>query len=80
MYLMLDIDRRALRDKMVLEMGIGIGGIADHVSRRGECELVGVDLSYAVDAARSIWGNRFLHIVQASVFAPPFREGGFDFV
>jgi len=81
MYLMLDIDRRRVRDKMVLEMGIGIGGIADHVSRRGECELVGVDLSYAVDAARKYFGgNRFLHIVQASVFAPPFREGAFDFV
>jgi len=77
----LNIDRRPVRDKMVLEMGIGIGGIADHVSRRGECELVGVDLSYAVDAARKYFGgNRFLHVVQASVFAPPFREGAFDFV
>ena len=81
MEFMLDIDRRPVRDKMVLEMGIGIGGIADHVSRRGECELVGVDLSYAVDAARKYFGeNRFLHIVQASVFAPLFREGAFDFV
>jgi SAM-dependent methyltransferase/uncharacterized protein YbaR (Trm112 family) len=78
---MLDLEARPVRHGRVLEAGIGIGGIADHVSRTQECELVGIDLSYAVDAARRHFGgNPFLHVVQASVFAPPFAEESFDFV
>jgi hypothetical protein len=78
---MLDLEARPVRHARVLEAGIGIGGIADHVSRTQECELVGIDLSYAVDAARRHFGaNPFLHVVQASVFAPPFAEESFDFV
>ena len=77
----LDLESKDLRDKLVLEVGIGIGGIANHLSRSLECELVGVDLSYAVDAAhRNFKDNPFFHIVQASAFAPPFAEGSFDYV
>jgi SAM-dependent methyltransferase len=64
-----------------LEVGIGVGGIADHVARKEECELVGIDLSYAADSAYKHFGGRaFLHIVQASAFAPPFPENVFDLV
>jgi SAM-dependent methyltransferase/uncharacterized protein YbaR (Trm112 family) len=78
---MLDLKSRPVRHGRVLEVGIGIGGIADHVARSQECELIGVDLSYAVDAAqRHFGGNPFLHMVQASAFAPPFAEGSFDLV
>jgi SAM-dependent methyltransferase/uncharacterized protein YbaR (Trm112 family) len=78
---MLDLAARPVRHQRVLEVGIGIGGIADHVSRSQVAEVVGIDLSYAVDAARRHFGgNPFLHIVQASVFAPPFAESSFDFV
>ncbi len=78
---LLDLDRRSLKQKLVLEIGIGIGGIADYVSRSEGCELVGVDLGYSVDAAQKNFGqNPLLHIVQASVFALPFRENFFDFV
>ena len=81
MDVMLDLQARPVRHGRVLEVGIGIGGIADHVSRSQECELVGVDLSYAVDAAFRHFGhNPFLHVVQASAFAPPFAEAGFDLV
>jgi len=78
---MLDLPARPVRHGRVLELGIGIGGIADHVARSQECELVGVDLSYAVDAAaRHFGGNPFLHVVQASAFAPPFADESFDLV
>jgi uncharacterized protein YbaR (Trm112 family)/SAM-dependent methyltransferase len=81
MRFMMDLDRRLIKHKLVLEMGIGIGGIADYISRSEECEMVGVDLGYAVDAAQKHFGhNPLLHIVQASVFAPPFRDNTFDFV
>src|SRR5258706_3244044 len=81
MRFLLDLDRKPLKQKLALEVGIGIGGIADYVSRTEGCELVGVDLGYAVDAANKNFGkNLFLHIGQASVFALPFQEKVFDFV
>jgi uncharacterized protein YbaR (Trm112 family)/SAM-dependent methyltransferase len=81
MRFLLDLDRKPVRRKRILEVGIGIGGIADYVSRSEESELVGVDLSYAVDAAyRNFGRNPFLHIVQASAFSPPFEDNTFDLV
>jgi uncharacterized protein YbaR (Trm112 family) len=72
---------RDLQHKLVLEVGIGIGGTADALSRAESCELIGMDLGYAVDQARHYFGqNPLLHLVQASVFAPPFRPGSFDVV
>jgi uncharacterized protein YbaR (Trm112 family)/2-polyprenyl-3-methyl-5-hydroxy-6-metoxy-1,4-benzoquinol methylase len=81
MRFLLDLDRQPVRHQLVLEVGIGIGGIADYVSRSENCELCGVDLSYAVDAAYKNFGrNPLLHILQASVFALPFPDRRFDFV
>jgi SAM-dependent methyltransferase len=81
MNFMLDLARRPVNDKLVLEVGIGIGGIADYMAREEGCELVGIDLSYAVDSAYRHFGRQpFLHIVQASAFAPPFRHNIFDLV
>jgi 2-polyprenyl-3-methyl-5-hydroxy-6-metoxy-1,4-benzoquinol methylase len=70
-----------LRQKLLLEVGIGIGGTADALSRAEDCEVVGMDLGYAVDQAQRYFRqNPRLHIVQASVFAPPFRPNSFDMV
>lgn len=77
----LDLEAKDLRDRLVLEVGIGVGGIADHVARTKGCELIGIDLSHAVDAAYRQFGqNPFFHIVQASLFAPPFEDECFDYV
>jgi SAM-dependent methyltransferase/uncharacterized protein YbaR (Trm112 family) len=78
----LDLERRPVGGaRRVLEVGIGIGGVADHVSRNQDCEVVGVDLGYAVDAAERHFGsNPFLHVVQASAFALPFKDAWFDLV
>jgi uncharacterized protein YbaR (Trm112 family)/SAM-dependent methyltransferase len=78
---LLDVERHPIRDRLVLEVGIGIGALADYMARKEECELVGMDLSYAVDPAYRHFGdNPFLHIVQASLFRPPYREATFDLV
>jgi uncharacterized protein YbaR (Trm112 family)/SAM-dependent methyltransferase len=78
---MVDLETYPIKDKLALEVGIGIGGVADYMARVEGAELVGVDLGYAVDAAYKNFGkNRFLHIVQASAFAPPFRPETFDTV
>lgn len=81
MRFVLDLDKQPLTNKLVLEVGIGIGGIADYVTRTERCETIGLDLSYAVDPAHRTFGkNPFFHTVQASAFAPPFRPETFDFV
>jgi SAM-dependent methyltransferase len=81
MNFMLDLARNPVKNRLVLEVGIGIGGIADYMVREEGCELVGIDLSYAVDSAYRHFGRQpFLHIVQASAFAPPFRHSIFDLV
>ena len=77
----LGIPGHTLKHKLGLEVGIGIGGAADALSRAENCELIGMDLGYSVDSAKRYFGqNRRLHIVQASVFAPPFRACTFDVV
>lgn len=77
----LGFEQYPVKHGLVLEVGIGIGGVADHNARTQACELVGIDLGYAVDAAYPHFGtNPFLHIVQASAFAPPFPPRTFDFV
>jgi uncharacterized protein YbaR (Trm112 family)/SAM-dependent methyltransferase len=73
--------RHPFQGKLALEVGIGIGAMADGVSRAEKCEMVGVDLGYGVDTAQQFFGrNTQLHIVQASVFALPFRSAAFDVV
>lgn len=78
---LLKLEENPIKNKTVLEVGIGVGGIADYMARKEGCELVGMDLSYAVDSAYKYFGkNRFLHIIQASAFAPPFLPNTFDLV
>jgi uncharacterized protein YbaR (Trm112 family)/SAM-dependent methyltransferase len=80
MRFILDFANHPVEGKTVLEVGIGIGALADHFARAEGCELLGVDLGDAVNVAYKHFGkNPFLHVVQASVFALPFREATFDF-
>jgi uncharacterized protein YbaR (Trm112 family)/SAM-dependent methyltransferase len=81
MRFVLRLDQVPQRGKLVLEVGTGIGGIADYVARTEECEIVGMDLGQAVDVAYKHFGkNPRYHIVQASAFAPPFASKTFDLV
>lgn len=57
MHFLLDLDQQPVREKLVLEVGIGIGGIADFMARNEGCELIGIDLSYTVDAASLLSGT-----------------------
>jgi len=69
-----------LAGKLVLDAGCGAGRYMDVVARGGG-EVVGVDLSFSVDAARD--NLRMLpncHLVQADVLHLPFRPAAFDFV
>lgn len=62
----------------VLDVGVGAGRYADVASAWG-AEVVGVDLSFAVDAAFHNVGRRpNVHLVQADLFHLPFAPGVFD--
>jgi uncharacterized protein YbaR (Trm112 family) len=69
-----------LKGKLVLDAGCGAGRFAEVVLADG-AEVVAVDLSSAIDAARrNISLNPRLHCVQASLYELPFRDGTFDYV
>jgi SAM-dependent methyltransferase len=64
--------------RLVLDAGVGAGRFAEIVGRKGG-EIVGIDLTAAVDAAYANIGERpNVHLVQADIFALPVRESTFD--
>lgn len=66
------------RGRLVLDAGVGSGRFAEVVAKAGG-NVVGVDLSVAVDAAYSNVGTLpNVHLVQANIFSLPFRDGTFD--
>jgi SAM-dependent methyltransferase len=69
-----------LRGKLVLDAGVGAGRYADVASRWG-ADVVGVDLSLAVEASQRNLGNRpNVWIAQADIGALPFRPESFDVI
>lgn len=69
-----------LAGKRVLDVGVGTGRFADVVARAG-AEVVGIDLSYAVETAMENIGRRpGVNIVQADLFNLPFAAESFDIV
>ena len=67
-----------LAGKWILDAGCGAGRFLD-VATDSEAEVVGLDLSSAIDAARAnLAGRANVHFVQASIYEPPFRSGVFD--
>ena len=67
-----------LKGKWVLDAGCGAGRFLEAASR-ADCDVVGLDISDAVDAARTnLAGRRNVHFVQASMYELPFRSGAFD--
>lgn len=66
------------RGRLVLDAGVGAGRFAEVVANKGG-EVVGVDLSRAIDVAYENIGRRpNVHLVQADIMAMPFRDGTFD--
>lgn len=66
------------RGRLVLDAGVGAGRYAEVMARWG-AEVVGVDLTRAVDAAAENlrpWPG--IHLVQADIFALPFHDETFD--
>ena len=69
-----------LKGKLVLDAGVGAGRYADVASRWG-ADVVGVDLSLAVEAAhRNLKDRPNVWIAQADIGALPFKPGSFDVI
>ncbi len=69
-----------VRGKLVLDAGIGAGRFADVLARWG-ATVVGVDLSYAVEAANDNFGRMpNVLVCQADIGKLPFRPGTFDYI
>jgi len=67
-----------VRGRLVLDAGVGAGRYAEVMARWG-AEVVGVDLTRAIDAAAENLRTRpTVHLVQADIFALPFRNETFD--
>jgi len=70
--------RESMKDKWILDAGCGAGRFLDIASRSG-CNVVGIDMSNAVEAAaETMQGRRNVHLVQASIYELPFMAGAFD--
>lgn len=69
---------RKLDGELILEVGSGSGRFTEQAANTG-ATVVSLDYSYAVDANQTSNGNRRnVLIVQADVFAMPFRAATFD--
>ena len=69
-----------LRGKLVLDAGVGAGRYADIASGWG-ANVVGVDLSYAVETSHRNFADRpNVFIAQADIGRLPFAPASFDFI
>lgn len=67
-----------MNGKWILDAGCGAGRFLD-IASRSTCEVVGVDISNAVDAAAvTMRGRSNVHLVQASIYELPFKAEAFD--
>ena len=70
-----------LEHKLVLEAGCGMGRFIDVVANVESAEVVGFDLSLAVESAFANVGSRpNVHILQADILQPPLAQETFDIV
>ena len=73
-------DGSRLAGKLILDAGCGMGRYLNVAAGYGG-ELIGMDVSESVErAARLLAGRPNVHLVQGDLFAPPFRDGTFDFI
>jgi SAM-dependent methyltransferase len=69
-----------LHGKLVLDAGCGMGRFAEIVHQFGG-EYVGLDYSFAIDAAqRNVGHLPGVHLIQANIFELPFANDVFDVV
>jgi len=78
----LNLEKKDIKGKFVLEIGSGAGPYLDISSRVYKAKhIFGVDLSRAVDASyENVGEHKNVTIIQADLFNLPFRDESFDLV
>ncbi|MBI3892419.1 MAG: methyltransferase domain-containing protein [Candidatus Wallbacteria bacterium] len=75
------LDEEFFRDKVILDFGCGKGRHSYLSSRFGAKEVIGIDVSSAVDVAyRNTRHLRNVHILQTDIYALPLKAATFDYV
>lgn len=76
-----DLSPDDVRGKVVLDAGVGAGRFSDMLARWGAAQVVGADLSYAVEAARdNLREHSNASVVQADIGRLPFGPATFDLI
>lgn len=71
--------KEEIAGKWVLDAGCGAGRFLDAASA-SDAEIVGIDISSAIDAAKAnLDGRPNVHFIQASIYELPFRDGTFEY-
>lgn len=74
------LDFEQLKGKRILEIGCGMGRFLE-IAARANAEVVGIDLSFSVDAARSNLKHLpNVHLIQADIFNLPLTQNKFDLI
>jgi len=69
-----------LRGSILLDAGCGSGRLIE-IARMYGATVVGLDYTIAIEtAAKNLWPDANVHLVQGDILAPPFREEVFDLV
>jgi SAM-dependent methyltransferase len=75
------VSEEDLSGATVLDAGCGSGRLTRQIGEHGPAAVVGMDVNEAVDEAYAATKDLpNVHIVQANIFAPPFRGHAFDVV
>jgi ubiquinone/menaquinone biosynthesis C-methylase UbiE/uncharacterized protein YbaR (Trm112 family) len=73
------VDEAFLRDKTILDVGCGVGRLAQSVSRPAR-EVVAIDLSGGVEEARIRNKDRStVHVIQGDIMTLPFTNCSFEY-
>jgi SAM-dependent methyltransferase len=73
----LPLSEKDFAGRLVLDAGCGLAGFAEYAKGWGARQVVGADLSEAIDAAQERLAGS-VDLVQADLHELPFREGTFD--
>lgn len=68
-------------NQWVLDLGSGLSRFTEYASHYGPQQIVGLEISHAIDAAASLLEeNPNLTLIQGNILHPPFRAQTFDLI
>lgn len=76
----IDLPKEFFKDKFVLDAGCGTGRHVHYAANYGVKLVIGIDLGESVEVAyKNNQDKNNVHIVQADIYYPPFKDETFDY-